>query len=544
MNQENSRDKLIEAIGAKDITKDYFEEEIDITTLKYVLYVRKSNDREDKQETSLEDQKANCLNYADANQLNIVDIIEEQASAKLPDTRKKFRGLIESIEKGEYDALIAWHPDRLARNMKEAGEIIDLLDKGIILDLKFPTFAFSNDSTGKMSLGMHFVMSKQYSDNLSTNVKRGIEKAIERGEYPGQAPHGYKKNRNKEIVPDGDNFNLIKEAFDMRVKGARLQDVCDFLNDSNYTKYKSKENPKASYKFTTQKASPMFKNTIYAGVLEWGDSAIDLVKNYDFEPLLTVDEFLVVNNDMKASKGSTEAKFLNGMVTCGHCGKNMSPYYRPKKNAKGKVKYLYINCNNKLCERHNKNVKARVFIKYASEFIYKHQFKKKKNYEHVLSELKKDGETRLRRLKDKKRLLSVKINKTVRNYENTLRTLSNNRNEKIRVDLEEAVEREKNYLKKFRKELDETKDKIDHCQTYELNFKEFLELWEIMAYRIHNLQDPPTQSKLIKKIFLNFTIINGEVASHSLNEPFKTWVNKGLYKVVDLVGFEPTTNRL
>ncbi len=47
--------------------------------------------------------------------------------------------------------------------MLEGGEIIDLIDQGIIKDLKFKTHFFTKDANGKMLLGMTFVLSKQYS---------------------------------------------------------------------------------------------------------------------------------------------------------------------------------------------------------------------------------------------------------------------------------------------------------------------------------------------------------------------------------------------
>jgi DNA invertase Pin-like site-specific DNA recombinase len=107
-------------------------------------------------------------------QINIVKIIKEKESAKEPNIRPKFRFMLDQIKKGKYDAILSWHPDRLSRNMMEAGEIIDLLDKKIIKSLKFPSFEFTNDPSGKMLLGMAFVLSKQYTDKLSTDVARGI----------------------------------------------------------------------------------------------------------------------------------------------------------------------------------------------------------------------------------------------------------------------------------------------------------------------------------------------------------------------------------
>jgi len=96
--------------------------------------------------------------------------------------------------------------------MLEAGMIIDMVDQGVIKDLKFATHHFSKDANGKMLLGMAFVLSKQYSDKLGQEVGRGIKnRLIKYGKTP-TPKHGY-LNENGIYKPDGNNFELICEAW-------------------------------------------------------------------------------------------------------------------------------------------------------------------------------------------------------------------------------------------------------------------------------------------------------------------------------------------
>ena len=82
---------------------------------KFFLYARKSTDVEDKQVRSIEDQIAELRTFAKQNNLNIIDVFIEKQSAKIPG-RPIFGEMLERIEKGEADGILAWHPDRLARN--------------------------------------------------------------------------------------------------------------------------------------------------------------------------------------------------------------------------------------------------------------------------------------------------------------------------------------------------------------------------------------------------------------------------------------------
>jgi site-specific DNA recombinase len=134
-----------------------YEEELDFTKLKYALYVRKSTDDPERQIRSIPDQIDECLKLASRMGLTIIgDPLEEKKSAKLPHLRPVFTQMLREVEDGKYDGILAWHPDRLARNMLEGGTIIDMLDQEILKDLKFVSHHFTNDPNGKMLLGMAF----------------------------------------------------------------------------------------------------------------------------------------------------------------------------------------------------------------------------------------------------------------------------------------------------------------------------------------------------------------------------------------------------
>lgn len=96
--------------------------------LKYVIYLRKSTENIDRQARSIQDQLIECQQLADKLGLRVVDEIAERQSAKDSGARMMFRKMLDGAKAGKFGGIIAWHPDRLARNMMEAGEIIDLLD--------------------------------------------------------------------------------------------------------------------------------------------------------------------------------------------------------------------------------------------------------------------------------------------------------------------------------------------------------------------------------------------------------------------------------
>ena len=204
-----------------------------INTQKFFLYARKSTDVEDKQMRSIPDQIAELREFASREGLSVIEEMIEKQSAKIPG-RPVFNSMIERIEKGDCDGILAWHPDRLARNSIDGGKIIYLVDRGLIKSLKFPQFWFDPTPQGKFMLTIAFGQSKYFVDSLSENTKRGLRQKVKRGEMPGLAPIGYRNiltnDRRKIIVIDKRKSIIVKKAFEMFATGiCRILDIRDFL---------------------------------------------------------------------------------------------------------------------------------------------------------------------------------------------------------------------------------------------------------------------------------------------------------------------------
>jgi hypothetical protein len=102
---------------------------------RYVIYLRKSTDDEQKQVRSLDDQLDECIILAhEVLKIKVrdEDIFEELASAKVSGNRPIFDEMLQGFRTDKYHGLISWSPDRISRNMKEAGEVIEMIDREYI----------------------------------------------------------------------------------------------------------------------------------------------------------------------------------------------------------------------------------------------------------------------------------------------------------------------------------------------------------------------------------------------------------------------------
>jgi len=78
---------------------------------KYFLYARKSTDEEDRQILSLDSQLHELREFAQKENLNIVEEFVEAKTAKQPG-RRFFNYMLRRIEIGDADGILSWNPDR------------------------------------------------------------------------------------------------------------------------------------------------------------------------------------------------------------------------------------------------------------------------------------------------------------------------------------------------------------------------------------------------------------------------------------------------
>ena len=214
--------------------------------LVYFIYVRKSTDVEDKQILSVAAQIIELKEFAKRMGLRIAGIIVEKQTAKKPG-RPKFNKMLERIENGGANGVLAWLPDRLSRNSIDSGRVIYMLDENIIADLKFPHFWFENTPQGKYMLANEFNSSKQYVDNLSVNTKRGLRQKVREGHCLRLAPVGYINDvRTKTIWVDKKMAEIVRQAFELYATGTKtLDDIAAFLY-ANGVKTRGRRRKRAS----------------------------------------------------------------------------------------------------------------------------------------------------------------------------------------------------------------------------------------------------------------------------------------------------------
>jgi len=202
---------------------------------------------------------------------------------------------------------------------------IHLVKEGVVLSEE-------SRSSEKFMHGIRVLMAKNYIDNLSEEVRKGMREKAEQGHWPTVAHVGYLNNsETHRIEIDPVRAPLVAKLFEWYGRGdVSLKEVTRQAAEVGLT------HPRAQRRLVKSEIHRMLRNPIYAGDFLWKGKRYHgqhtpLISQAVFEK---VQEVFTSANRPRYTKRSHA---FAGLVTCGRCGCGLTAELK-------KSRYVYYHC--------------------------------------------------------------------------------------------------------------------------------------------------------------------------------------------------------
>ena len=245
--------------------------------------------------------------------------------------------------------------DRLARNRTDDVQIQQaLLSAGVTLISA--TESIDQTPSGMLVHGIMSSIAEFYSQNLATEVTKGLQQKLSQGGTPMRAPIGYLNVRCTDeqgreirtIETDPDRAPLIRWAFERYATGETS--VAELLRDLTARGLVSVATPKRPSRPLGRNALyRVLTNPYYAGIIRYKGALHPGAHKPIVDPaLFDAVQTLLKARTAKQTRHVKHAHHLKGLLHCGTCGSRMLLDFAT--NPRGTT-YAYFVCSGRAAKR-------------------------------------------------------------------------------------------------------------------------------------------------------------------------------------------------
>ena len=310
------------------------------------IYARYSSSVQN--DASIEQQVAECQEYARQHGLMIVATFEDRAISGRSDNRPGFQKMLRAAERHEFQVLLAYKSNRISRNMRNALVYEERLFQAGV-KVVYCKEEFGDNATGRFMLRMMMNMNQFYSENMAEDIRRGMVDSAAKGKVVGVIPYGYKKGEDGRFAIDDQTAPVVQEIFRR------------FLNDESYADIARELNARS---ILTKRKQPWGKNSFhsilvnerYTGVYIYGEVRTEggmpqIIERSVYE---MAQKKLGEHKETRARHRDNEDYLLTGKLFCGHC---LAPMVGLSGRGRWGNDYFYYACQTrriqKTCQKKN-----------------------------------------------------------------------------------------------------------------------------------------------------------------------------------------------
>src|SRR5512133_2232672 len=195
------------------------------------IYTRISADR-NGDALGVKRQEADCLKLCEARGWEVFDVYcDDNESAYNPrKIRKHYRRMLADVAAGKITMIVAWHPDRLHRQMRELLPFIDLVNKhGVGVETVTAGKYDLSTPSGRLNARLLGDVAEYESEHRAERVRRKLEQNAADGKiHGGSRPYGWKKDR---VTLDPVEAAVVRDCVARALAGQSIRSITRSLNE-------------------------------------------------------------------------------------------------------------------------------------------------------------------------------------------------------------------------------------------------------------------------------------------------------------------------
>jgi DNA invertase Pin-like site-specific DNA recombinase len=313
--------------------------------MRVVAWARVSS-REQREGYSIDAQLRAMRDRAAKSGWTIVREFVTAESAKRGADRVAFNAMLKWVrgnaKRERLEAVFAHKLDRACRNMRDAVRLQELEDTCGIR-LVFVENEFGPGAAGALSFNMMAAVAQYYSDNLRTEVIKGMDEKVRQGWPTGSGPYGYMNvsDRDEPVQPHPERSRTVVRLFELYATGRyTFKSLADQLAAEGHVYRPSQP------RFTRTSISYILNNRFYIGELHRNGQAYEgryrrLIDRVTFEGCQRV------LHGRNRRVGQPDLPLSGGLLRCACCGQSMTgERIRRKLRSGGVREHVYYRCAN------------------------------------------------------------------------------------------------------------------------------------------------------------------------------------------------------
>lgn len=259
--------------------------------------------------------------------------------------RPALKRLLQLIAEGRVAQVVVASVDRLTRRLFHLQKLlatfsVNGVELGVVCDPHYGATAGNRLMANIVAAASEF--QQEMTRERMTEARKALKSKGRR--VAGRVPFGFDKHpETKQLVLNPHEAEPIRTMFEMAAAGKRPQEISDYANSQGW---RTRSGLGKTGAWTARQVLKVLANPIYTGSIRNGVGTLPGIH----EAIVTAELFQQVREVIQSRRSRIPGRekpspdcVLQGRITCGQCGRLMSPSSSGYKN----LRYRYYRCRSR-----------------------------------------------------------------------------------------------------------------------------------------------------------------------------------------------------